>query len=80
VKLRYVGMLSERECSSPKIDSSVYGAPNATICGNVSIGQGTRIMSSPGSFVTMRQSSALLRLPVRRETEHRRNDRRHGNE
>ena len=37
-------MLIEHERSILEIDSSAYVAPNATICGNVSIGGATRIM------------------------------------
>jgi carbonic anhydrase/acetyltransferase-like protein (isoleucine patch superfamily) len=37
-------MIIEHLGEYPKIDESAYIAPNATICGNVSIGKNTRIM------------------------------------
>jgi len=37
-------MIIRHENKEPKIDETAYIAPNATICGDVTIGQGTRIM------------------------------------
>jgi len=37
-------MIIKHENKEPKIDPSAYIAPNATICGDVTIGKGTRIM------------------------------------
>lgn len=37
-------MIIEHLGENPKIDQSAYIAPNATICGNVTIGKNTRIM------------------------------------
>ncbi len=37
-------MIIRHEGKEPKIDGTAYIAPNATICGDVSIGKGSRIM------------------------------------
>ena len=37
-------MIIKHENKAPNIDSSAYIAPNATICGDVTIGRGTRVM------------------------------------
>jgi len=37
-------MIIRHENKEPKIDTSAYIAPNATICGDVTIGKGTRVM------------------------------------
>ncbi len=37
-------MIIEHEGKIPEIDETAFIAPNATICGNVKIGKGTRIM------------------------------------
>src|SRR5207245_1012876 len=66
-------MLIEHEGSIPEIDSSAYVAPNATICGNVSIGRGTRIMFgacivAEGAPITIGENCILMESAVIRST------------
>ena len=37
-------MIIDHNGDSPKIDPSAWIAPNATVCGNVTVGPGCRIM------------------------------------
>ena len=37
-------MLIKHDCVAPQIDSTAWVAPNAVICGNVTVGPGCRIM------------------------------------
>lgn len=57
----------------PKIDSSVYIAPNATICGNVKIGKNTRIMFgvtviAEGGSIEIGNNCVVLENAVLRST------------
>jgi|SRR5437588_2348612 len=66
-------MLIEHEGSIPEIDSSAYVAPNATICGNVSIGRGTRIMFgacivAEGAPITIGENCIVMESAVIRST------------
>jgi len=66
-------MIIEHEGHTPNIDKSAYVAPNATICGNVSIGPGTRIMFgscvvAEGAPVTIGQNCIIMENVVIRST------------
>src|SRR5438874_12847251 len=66
-------MLIEHQGSIPEIDSSAYVAPNATICGNVSIGRGTRIMFgacivAEGAPITIGENCIVMESAVIRST------------
>ena len=66
-------MLIEHKGSIPEIDSSAYVAPNATICGNVSIGRGTRIMFgacivAEGAPITIGENCIVMESAVIRST------------
>ncbi len=67
-------MLIEHEGSIPEIDSSAYVAPNATICGNVSIGRGSRIMfgaciAAEGEPITIGENCIVMENAVIRSTD-----------
>ena len=67
-------MLLEHEGHAPQIDPSAYIAPNATVCGNVSIGPGTRVMFgacivAEGAPVTIGADCIVMENAVTRSTD-----------
>lgn len=67
-------MLIEHLGHSPRIDSSAYVAPDATICGNVSIGPGCRIMHgariiAEGGRTVLKKNCIIMQNAVVRSTD-----------
>src|SRR5438067_2269474 len=67
-------MIIEHGSGIPNIDSSAYVAPNATICGNVSIGGGSRVMYgacivSEGEPITIGRNCIVMENAVIRSTD-----------
>ena len=53
-------MIVSRDGKRPSIHESVYVAPNATVCGDVTIGKGSRVMFGSSSTSTRHSVDAAL--------------------